>query len=208
MTASTNRVRRATLDDLGTLRPLWDSMHFPVADLEKRLTEFQVVESASGKIIGVFGFQITGRHGRIHSEAFPDFALADAARESFWDRLKNLASNHGILRLWTQENAPFWKQRGLQPANADTLKKLPEGWTNAEPAWSTLQLKDEEIIVSVEKELAMYMESEKLRTAKTFETARAIKKLAIIVGIIFAMFVLGASVYMIQKNPNIFQKNR
>ena len=46
MTASTNRVRRATLDDLGALKPLWTSMRLPAADLEKRLTEFQVIESA------------------------------------------------------------------------------------------------------------------------------------------------------------------
>ena len=29
-----------------------------------------------------------------------------------------------MLRLWTQENAPFWRQHGLQPADAGALEKL------------------------------------------------------------------------------------
>src|ERR1051325_4145281 len=108
MTAAANRVRRATLDDLGTLKPLWTSMRLPAAELEKRLTEFQVIEGPDGKIIGAIGFQLADRAARIHSEAFSDFGFADAARAAFWERVQNLASNHGVFRLWTQENAPFW----------------------------------------------------------------------------------------------------
>jgi N-acetylglutamate synthase-like GNAT family acetyltransferase len=203
MTSSTNRVRRATLDDLGVLKPLWTSMHFPVADLEKRLTEFQVVESAEGKIIGAIGFQIAERQARIHSEAFSDFGLADSARASFWDRLQNLASNHGVLRLWTQENVPFWRQHGLQPADAETLKRLPAAWNNAGPSWLTLQLKDENAIVSVEKELAMLLRAEKDRAAQAIETGKKLKMLAMLLALIFAIFVIGATAYLVMKNPNI-----
>src|SRR5207248_483320 len=76
MTASTLRVRRATVEDLETLRPLWTSMHLPVAELEPRLTEFQVVENAEGEVMGGIGFEITERQGRLHSEGFTDFAIA------------------------------------------------------------------------------------------------------------------------------------
>ena len=56
MNGSTYRIRRATLDDLDALRPLWESMRLPVADLERRLIEFQVAESPEGKIVGAIGF--------------------------------------------------------------------------------------------------------------------------------------------------------
>src|SRR5690242_19015268 len=94
------RVRRATVDDLTVLRPVWQSMHFPL-DLEKRLTEFQTVESAEGKVVGAIGFQIAEKQGLSHSEAFSDFAAADAARPLVWERFQILAANHGIFRAWT-----------------------------------------------------------------------------------------------------------
>jgi N-acetylglutamate synthase-like GNAT family acetyltransferase len=208
MISSANRVRRATLDDLGALKPLWTSMRFPVADLEKRLTEFQVVENGEGKLIGAIGFQIAERHGRIHSEAFPDFADAEAVRAAFWERIRNLASNHGVLRLWTQENVPFWKQHGLQPADAETLRKLPPAWQNAEPAWLTLQLKDENVIVNIEKELAMLLQVERDRTARAMERGKALKTFAMLMALALAIFVMGALAYMFMKHPNLLNRPR
>src|ERR1700722_6571613 len=130
MTASNLRVRRATVEDLDKLRPLWASMRLPVAELEPRLTEFQVVEDSEGKLVGAIGFQIGAQHGRLHSEGFTDFALADTARDLLWTRIQNLASNHGILRLWTQESTPFWNRTGFKPADADTLENLPAAWNS------------------------------------------------------------------------------
>src|SRR5436309_3091325 len=115
MTASTLRVRRATVEDLARLRPLWDSMRWPVAELEPRLTEFQIVEDAEGKLVGAMGFQISGSQARLHNEGFTDFGLADSARELLWKRIQTLATNHGILRLWMQESAPFWSRLGFKP---------------------------------------------------------------------------------------------
>src|SRR5437773_781501 len=102
------RVRRATLDDVKTLSALWQTMRFPSGELEKRVTEFQVAESTDGKLLGALGLQIAGRQGRLHSEAFSDFALADTLRPLLWERLQAVASNHGLVRLWTQERTPFW----------------------------------------------------------------------------------------------------
>src|SRR5262245_48029320 len=102
MNTSNYRVRRATLDDLGALRPLWESMHLPVAELERRLIEFQVAEDSNGKIVGAIGFQSEGRYARIHSEAFSDFGSTDQVRPIFWERIQTLCTNHGIARLWTR----------------------------------------------------------------------------------------------------------
>ena len=84
-------------------------MRLPPDELEKRLTEFQVVETADGKLLGAIGIQIVRQHALLHSEGYSDFALADAARQLFWERVQTLASNHGVFRIWTQESSPFWK---------------------------------------------------------------------------------------------------
>lgn len=202
------RIRRATVDDLATLRPVWESMRLPVTDLEKRLTEFQVVETADDKVVGGIAFQIGDRQGRIHSEAFSDFAHADAARALFWERILTLAMNHGIFRLWTQETTPYWTRNGFQNANEEALKKLPPAWTNEMPAWLTLQLKDESAIVSVEKELALFMESEKQNTRIALDRARTFKTVMMIIFSIIAMVLLAGAAYLVFKNPQILQPRR
>jgi len=200
MTSPNYRVRRATLDDLGALKPLWQTMRFPADDLEKRLTEFQVAETAQGEVLGGIGFRMNGRHGCLHSESYSDFSITDAVRPLIWDRLQVLSSNHGVARLWTQENAPFWNRQGFQPANAEQLKNLPPAWSNEGPPWLTMKLKSEEAFVSMEKELALFMQAEKARTAKVFERARLIKFFALLLAIILAVFVIGAVVFLVRKN--------
>ncbi|HET7625552.1 MAG TPA: hypothetical protein VFM25_09830 [Verrucomicrobiae bacterium] len=208
MTGLNYRVRRATLDDLGALRPIWESMRLPVAELEKRLTEFQLAEDSSGEIVGAVGFQIVGRYARIHSEAFSDFSATDAVRPMFLERIQALAMNHGIVRLWTREQAPFWKQNGFVSANDEVLKKIPEAWADADAAWLTLALKDEQTIVSMEKELAMFMEAEKLRTRRAFQQARTLKMIATAVAILFAIFVIGVGFYMLRHNVGFLHPRR
>jgi N-acetylglutamate synthase-like GNAT family acetyltransferase len=203
MTAESHRVRRATLDDLACLKALWEAMQFPADELEKRLTEFQVVEAVGGRIVGAMGVQIAGSHARLHCEAYPDFAVADEVRTLLMERIQSLAANHGILRLWTQEKSPYWPHRGFHPANPEVLKKLPAPWAEAGTAWLTLQLKDEAALVSLEKELALFMQTEKAQTARTLGHARAIKLAATLVAILLAIVVLGAVIYLIQKNPGL-----
>lgn len=200
MTSANYRVRRATLDDLGALKPLWESMQFSADDLEKRLTEFQVVENAQAEVVGAIGFRMNARHGCIHSESYADFSVADAARPLFWQRLHVLSSNHGIARLWTRENAPFWHHEGFQPADAEVLKSLPPAWNGEGSAWSTLKLKSEEAFVSLEKELSLFMESEKANTAKIFAQARLIKVIATLLAILFGVLVVGTLFYLLRKN--------
>src|SRR5690242_19222404 len=43
MSSSRLQARRATLDDIGALREMWEMMRYPLPELEKQLTDFQVV---------------------------------------------------------------------------------------------------------------------------------------------------------------------
>ena len=202
MSPSTHRVRRATLDDMANLSALWRSMQLPVQELEKRLTEFQVAESHDGKLLGAVGLQIARREGRVHSEAFADFSVADQVRPLLWERMQSLAINHGLVRLWTQEQALFWKHCGLHPATPEALQKLPPAWQSSPDEWLTLQLKDEiAAALSTDKEFAMFMEAEKQRTEKAFRQARVIKHVATLVAVLLAIFVFAALVFWLRRNP-------
>src|SRR3954471_18069499 len=154
---------------MGVLADLWKSMRFPVEDLSKRVTEFQVAESADGRLIGAVGLQIAEKQGRIHSEGFTDFAHADQLRPMLWERIQSIATNHGLLRLWTREEAPFWSRCGLVKADDEALAKLPAIWRNDSGGWLTLKLRDDlATLISVDKEFALFMQSEKERTNRAF----------------------------------------
>jgi len=175
-----------------------------VDDLEKRLTEFQVVQAEEG-VIGGLGVQILGQNAWLHSEAYQDYTSADEVRALVMERIRALASNHGVFRLWTREKAPFWAHHGFRPATPETStsKRLPEAWAKLGGDWLTLQLKDEEALVSMEKELALFMDSERQRSQRALHHAKLIKTIATIIALIFAIFVVGAVLYLAQRNPGV-----
>jgi N-acetylglutamate synthase-like GNAT family acetyltransferase len=204
MSSSNYRVRRATLDDISQLTALWKSMHFPADDLGKRITEFQVAEGPEGKLVGAVGVQMAEKQGHIHSEGFTDFALADQLRPLLWERIHAVATNHGLLRLWTREQAPFWNHCGLAKADAESLQKLPAVWLGPAHGWLTLKLKDDiETLTSLDKEFAMFMQSEKQRTERAFQHARILKMVATIIALGVLILVMAAGFYMLRKNPHL-----
>jgi N-acetylglutamate synthase-like GNAT family acetyltransferase len=200
MTDATFRIRRATVDDLSTLKSLWESMRIPLGDLERRLTEFQVAEGPDGKVVGAVGFQIIQRHGLIHSEAFSDFSATDQVRPMFWTRISALALNHGVARLWTRENAPFWSQNGLQPPASETLARLPEAWDRNAPGLLTLRLKDEDAIANADKEIEMLMATERQRTSEAIGATKKFRTAVIWLGTLFALGLLALAVWLVFRN--------
>jgi N-acetylglutamate synthase-like GNAT family acetyltransferase len=196
MNSSKFRVRRATLDDISQLAALWNSMKLPADALSKRVTEFQIAEDSQGALAGAVGLEIAQKQGRIHSEAFTDFALADQLRPMLWERLHAVATNHGLLRLWTREHAPFWSHCGLVKPDPDALQKLPAPWQAQQSEWLTLKLKDdvETLVVSLDKEFALFMDSEKQRTARAFQHAKVLKLVATLIALAVFILVLAGAV--------------
>jgi N-acetylglutamate synthase-like GNAT family acetyltransferase len=190
------RVRRATTDDFQSLRSLWKSMRLPADGLEKRLTEFQVIEADDGQIVGAIGVQIIRQHALLHSEGYTDFSVADAARELFWERIQTITAHHGVFRLWTQENSPFWVRWGFQPATVEILERLPEEWKPSEGKWLTLQLKNEEAIAALDKELKAFRESEKKRTEETLDQARTMTTTITIIAFVVGIVLIGVAFYL------------
>ena len=186
------KIRRANLDDLPALKTLWLAAQLPADALESRLTEFQVVEN-HGEFAGAIGVQIVRTAMRLHSEDYADFGVADRARELFWERIQTLAANHGVFRVWTQETSPFWTHWGFQPANAETLERLPEEWKPHEGRWLTLELKDEDAIKSaLGNQFSDFMAEEKEKTQRVAGHAKKINLFIIITG--FTIGILGIAV--------------
>ncbi len=196
------RIRRATVDDLPALRSLWTTARLPADELEARLTEFQVVES-DGVFAGALGVQIQRQHARLHSEDYVDFAVADAARELFWERIQKLAANLGVFRVWTQETSPFWTHWGFQPAGAETLERLPEAWKNLAGQWFTLELKNEDVINhALKNQFAGFMNDEKKQTAAVAAKGRKITTFFTVVFFILAAISFAILFYLlIHRNP-------
>jgi len=207
VSSSNYHVRRATLDDIGQLMALWESMRYPTLDLTKRITEFQVAEGPDGKLLGTVGLQIAERQGLVHSEAFSDFALAEHLRPLLWDRLNAVATNHGLLRVWTQEQAPFWNHCGLVQAEGEVLQKLPESWRGPSSSWLTLKLRDDvEAVLSVDNEFAVFMQSEKQRTEQVFKRARTIKTIATLIALALLVGVIAWAVRLFLRNPQLLHR--
>jgi N-acetylglutamate synthase-like GNAT family acetyltransferase len=198
------RVRRATLEDLSALLQLWSSMKLDADGLAKRATEFQVAEDNNNTILGAIGLHIVAKQGCIHSEAFTDFSVADQVRPFFLDRVRALATNHGLVRLWTRESAPFWKHSGLEQPDVQAMEKLPADWKQLGSGWLTLKLKEDvEEVLSGDADFALFVEAEKRRTRKTLDQARMLRGIAMGFAILLFIGVVIAAVYLLRRNPNL-----
>ena len=200
------KARRATVDDLPALKSLWTAAQLPADALESRLTEFQVVEN-HGEFAGAIGVQIVRTAALLHSEDYADFAVADAARELFWERIQTLAANHGVFRVWTQETSPFWTHWGFQAANAEILERLPEEWKNLESRpgtperskgrWLTLELKNEDAIKdALGNQFSNFMESEKEKTNRVAASGRKINLFITVIGFTVGIVGIAVAIYL------------
>lgn len=187
MSRPEHQVRRATVNDLAQLRGIWDLERLPAADLEKRFTEFQVVETLDGKIIGAIGLQIQGNQGRIHSESIGAPEHSEWLRPVLWERLQGVARNHGLVRLWADEAQPHWRTRGFQEPAAEIAAKLPAEFGGDK--FLFLQLREEVTpAFSIEHELNAFRDSQKVDLAKFQEQARTMKTVALVISLV--VFVL------------------
>ena len=195
MTAPQFSTRRATLDDLPALRPLWEAERLDAVALERRLTEFQVVSDAPGKVLGAVGMQRHQQHALLHSEVFVDFALADTLRPVLWERLRNVGRNYGLARMWTRETSQFWRGIGFDPPDTEQLAAFPIefGAADAGPLY-TLQVRDDPFAnmtpAQEEKLLKQHLRAD---TDKMLRQAQTLRRCAIIVaiGITLVLALLG-----------------
>lgn len=195
--ASPYTVRRANLDDLPALQGLWGIALLPALELERQLTDFQVVLRPDGILMGAVGLQIAGKQGLVHSEAYYSTQQAAEARPHAWNRLKVLAQNRGLVRLWQRgEIDAFWTGHGFRPASAEEQQQVPPGFATGNGPWSTLPLRDvPQLGSALERELELFHASEQEAADRLKRQATAIKW----IGALIALgFLGGACVLLLQ----------
>jgi N-acetylglutamate synthase-like GNAT family acetyltransferase len=193
------QTRRATLDDLAALRRLWQAEHLPALQLDKRFVDFQVAQAADGRLLGALALQVDGLHGRIYGEAFADFSQAEALRPLLWERIQTVARNRGLVRLWTLEAVPFWRERGFDTAKDDLREKLPPAFGDKQAAWLTLKLKEELLAgLTPEQEFALFKDAAKAESNEMMRQARVLKGIAAVVAVIFLILVIVGGIYLVR----------
>jgi N-acetylglutamate synthase-like GNAT family acetyltransferase len=208
MTMPNQQVRRATVEDVSKLVHLWQQENLPSQNLEKRFKEFQVVEGPNGELLGAIGFQIIGQEALLHSEAFLLPEHAEFVREKVWERAQIMAKNHGLVRVWTQFNAPFWRGNGFQHPREEALQKLPAGFSATESPWLMIQLREDTApAVSLDKEFAMFKEAEREQTERMFRQAKVLKFIAVGIALLVAVMVIVWAVYFLMVQRKISKRH-
>lgn len=195
------RVRRATSDDLEQLVDLWNAVQLPALELEKRFTEFQVVEDDQGRLQAAIGFTISAYDAKIHSETYADFGLCDTLRPLLWERLQSVAKNHGLFRLWTDETAPFWKKdAGFIVPDEKNLQKRPQAFVESHQTCFFLQIRDESASPeALERELALHKQAEHARVETLKSRARTIRIIVTIIAALLLIYAIGTGIFYFKK---------
>lgn len=200
MTEPQFQTRRATLDDLPALVPLWQADRLDAPALEKRLTEFQVVCDAEGQVVGALAMLRHQHHGLLHSEVFADFALADTLRPLLWERMRTVGRNHALARMWTRETSLFWRGLGFDPPDEEQLARFPAvfGEVGAGPLF-TLKVRDDPFAdMTPAQEEAMLKQHLRADTEKMLQQARVVRMFAYIASVVFIILLAIFGKYLLR----------
>lgn len=198
--------RKATVEDLPALHALWQRAELPWNELEKFVTEFQVVPGEDGMLAGAIGLQVDGTEGLLHSEAIFPGVDADEVRAALWTRMQIVARNLGAVRLWTLEDAPFWASVFAR-ADKASAEGLKASFRDPEAAWLTFQLVDPARAQKlVDEQLALWEATRQSDSENLLDTIQRVRTAAFaIAGIVIAAMILMV-VYVVLKRPDIAQR--
>ena len=206
MTETRFITRRATVDDLPQLIPLWQLEQLPADALERRFTEFQVVCDETGRVVAAIGMQISAAHGLLHGESIATPEIGDELRELLWHRLQAIIHNHALERLWTQMNIPFWRSKGFAPASAEQLAALPTQFNENEHHWNVLPLRSSDASAAIDREFARLQSLQQQEKAK-LEAFVAWMKRAAVVAMLFLLVVVAISLFVLRYAPKILHRH-
>ena len=199
-------VRRATVEDLPQLIELWQMEQLPWADLEKRLTDFQVAE-ADGAVAGVLGLVLIATDGFLYGEGIGRPELADEMRLELWSRFQTLMLGHNVVRLWICSDAPFWRSNGFRDADARMLQELPGSLAGQPGRWRWLPLKEDSPTANIEKQFALLKALHQEENERIVRRARMLKiVLTSLVVACFGFLTLWA-IYVGRIKPLLHRKN-
>ncbi len=200
MASSGYTIRRATLDDLESLRGLWRESRLPEYELDKRFTEFQIAVDSHDWILAAVGLRFANHHGEVHSLAIRRADQEAELRDALWERVLHLAHQQGIHRLWTRLPGEFWTLSGFTTAWAAVLKELPATLGAPADTWRTLKLREEPLkLIAAEEQLEAFLELERLKTDRLLRRSQVLKMFATAFAAVLFLVVLGALFYLLRR---------
>ena len=200
--------RRATVEDLPALQALWQIGGLPADELEKFLTEFQVVPGeGEGVLLGAIGLMVEGNDALLHSEALVPGDEGDEIRAALWRRLQIVARNQGIHRLWTQEDADYWRTGGFGAAPAETVSAATVAFVDKTATWLVCDLIDPAKAKQlVTEQMAIWHATRTQEADELQGKIRAFRNASILVAAVVVVLMIGMVVFVLRQRPEILQR--
>ncbi len=200
--------RRATVEDLPALQALWQQAGLPWLELERFVTEFQVVPSeVEGALLAAIGLLVEGNDALLHTEAVADSEQADELRATLWRRVQIVARNQGVQRLWTQEDADYWQASGFSKAAPATVAGATATFVDKSADWRICELIDPDKAKHLVDEQMAIWQAERAQEAEALQDKiRAFRTVAFGLAIMVTLVALGMLLYIGMRHPEIFRR--
>ena len=140
MSEETFRIRRATLEDLPTLRGLWQTALFSVPELERSLTSFYLVEGEDGRISGALGFESKGEDAVIRHVAWTHPDAGRRAAPALVEPLHRLARNRCLHRIWIENPGRLWEADAPELHDGVPPDAVVPSWSGSRKEWKVWYL--------------------------------------------------------------------
>ncbi|MFT4588063.1 MAG: N-acetylglutamate synthase-like GNAT family acetyltransferase [Candidatus Binatia bacterium] len=198
MSSSQFKIRRAHIGDLPDLRPLWRTAGIYSLELEKRFTEFQIVVNDEAQVVAAFGVEIKNKDAQIHSDVYADTEGRSNLRDLVWKRIKTLAENHGLIRLWATVD-DFWRNVGFAEPDKKVRDRGGELFGATMERRLTLQLREEEDMhLIAETQFEMFQQSSVAERERILEQGKNYRNIAIaIAGLIVIGILIAVTIMML-----------
>lgn len=198
--------RRAAVEDLAALQALWLEAGMPWEQLGSFLNEFQVTTDDDGLITGAIGLLIEGDQALLHSEVVRAGTDADLSRSALWRRIQIVARNQGVQRIWTQEDADYWKTSGFTPVPPPLADRAQVSFVKSADSWLACDLMDPERAKTMIQEQLALLEAERMQEAAAFQQrVRTFRAFAILLafGVLAGCIAL---LYRIVQTPGLLKR--
>lgn len=200
--------RRATVEDLPALQALWQQADLPWMELERFATEFQVVPAeVPGVLLAAIGLLVEGNDALLHTEAVADPELADELRVTLWNRVQIVARNQGVQRIWTQEDADYWRASGFSKPSPAMLGAATATFVDKSAEWQVFELLDpDKAKHMVDEQMAIWEAARAQEAEELQEKIRRFRTFAFGLAGLVTLGALGIFFYVILRHPEILRR--
>lgn len=200
--------RRATIEDLPALQALWQRAGLPWQELEAYVAEFLVVTRDDGaELLAALGLLVEHNDALLHPEALAETEDADELRAALWRRVQILARNQGIQRLWTQEDADYWRTVGFALPAPPTVAGTTATFVDKSAAWLLCEMIDPDKAKQiVSEQMAIWQAARAQEAAELQAKIRRFRNFAMLLASLVTISTLAIFLYVILRHPEIMQR--